>query len=93
MSCIPGLWLHLQSQSEFSADHHRCIVVVGLHCDQMLEQTLGWKNRWNTDLMHFTLRELLRQIWWDHDDKRIQGFYCIFVRHKNIMYNEMQWGS
>lgn len=42
-SSIPGLHVHLHGQSEFSADHNRCAVVVGFHRSQMLVHTLRSK--------------------------------------------------
>lgn len=46
---IPVVWLHLNSQAEFSADHHRLIVVVvvGFHCGQTLVHTLRRTSRWH----------------------------------------------
>lgn len=46
-SGIPVVWLHLNSQAEFSADHHRLVVVVvGFHCGQTLVHTLRRTSRW-----------------------------------------------
>lgn len=68
-SGIPVVRLHLNSQAEFSADHHRLVVVVGFHCGQTLVETLRRTSRWHIwytskrGAMHRSVLLVLRWAW------------------------------